>query len=148
MPTTNYISKVVPDATAALEGLEDNMTVMFGGFGLCGIPENSIAAIREKGTTGITCISNNAGIDDFGLGLLLHTRQIKKMIASYVGENDEFERQMLSGELEVELIPQGTLAERCRAAGAVCLPSTRRPVTVQKWPKARKYAFSMTSLIF
>ena len=118
MSTTNYISKVVPDATAALEGLKDNMTVMFGGFGLCGIPENSIAAIREKGTTGITCISNNAGIDDFGLGLLLHTRQIKKMIASYVGENDEFERQMLSGELEVELIPQGTLAERCRAAGA------------------------------
>ena len=118
MSTTKYISKVVPDAIAALEGLEDNMTMMFGGFGLCGIPENSISAIREKGTTGITCISNNAGIDDFGLGLLLHTRQIKKMIASYVGENDEFERQMLSGELEVELIPQGTLAERCRAAGA------------------------------
>src|SRR6056300_1145270 len=118
MSTTNYISKVVSDATAALEGLEDNMTVMFGGFGLCGIPENSITAIREKGTTGITCISNNAGVDEFGLGLLLHTRQIKKMIASYVGENDEFERQMLSGELEVELIPQGTLAERCRAAQA------------------------------
>src|SRR5210317_2271255 len=118
MSTTNYISKVVPDATTALEGLEDNMTVMFGGFGLCGIPENSITAIREKGTTGITCISNNAGVDDFGLGLLLKTRQIKKMIASYVGENDEFERQMLSGELEVDLVPQGTLAERCRAAGA------------------------------
>src|SRR6056300_1552776 len=118
MSTTNYISKVVPDATAALEGLEDNMTVMFGGFGLCGIPENSIAAIREKGTTGVTCISNNAGVDDFGLGLLLQKHQIKKMISSYVGENDEFERQMLSGELDVELIPQGTLAERCRAAGA------------------------------
>ena len=118
MSQNNYISKVVADAHEALEGLEDNMTVMFGGFGLCGIPENSIAAIRDKGTTGITCISNNAGVDDFGLGLLLHTRQIKKMIASYVGENDEFERQMLSGELEVDLVPQGTLAERCRAAGA------------------------------
>ena len=118
MSQKNYISKVVSDATAALDGLEDNMTVMFGGFGLCGIPENSIAAIRDKGTTGITCISNNAGVDDFGLGLLLKTRQIVKMIASYVGENDEFERQMLSGELEVDLVPQGTLAERCRAAGA------------------------------
>ena len=118
MSQNNYISKVVAGAHEALEGLEDNMTVMFGGFGLCGIPENSIAAIRDKGTTGITCISNNAGVDDFGLGLLLHTRQIKKMIASYVGENDEFERQMLSGELEVDLVPQGTLAERCRAAGA------------------------------
>ena len=118
MSQKNYISKVVSDATAALDGLEDNMTVMFGGFGLCGIPENSIAAIRDKGTTGIICISNNAGVDDFGLGLLLKTRQIVKMIASYVGENDEFERQMLSGELEVDLVPQGTLAERCRAAGA------------------------------
>ena len=118
MSQKNYISKVVSDASAALDGLEDNMTVMFGGFGLCGIPENSIAAIRDKGTTGITCISNNAGVDDFGLGLLLKTRQIVKMIASYVGENDEFERQMLSGELEVDLVPQGTLAERCRAAGA------------------------------
>ena len=118
MSQKNYISKVVSDAHAALDGLEDNMTVMFGGFGLCGIPENSISAIRDKGTTGITCISNNAGVDDFGLGLLLKTRQIVKMIASYVGENDEFERQMLSGELEVDLVPQGTLAERCRAAGA------------------------------
>lgn len=118
MSQKNYISKVVSDAHAALEGLEDNMTVMFGGFGLCGIPENSIEAIRNKGTTGITCISNNAGVDDFGLGLLLKTRQIVKMIASYVGENDEFERQMLSGELEVDLVPQGTLAERCRAAGS------------------------------
>jgi 3-oxoacid CoA-transferase subunit A len=114
----SYISKVVADAHEAVQGLEDGMTVMFGGFGLCGIPENAIGAIRDKGTNNITCISNNAGVDDFGLGLLLHTRQIKKMIASYVGENDEFERQMLSGELEVDLVPQGTLAERCRAAGA------------------------------
>lgn len=94
------------------------MTFMLGGFGLCGIPEKSIEALRDSGVKGITCISNNAGVDDFGLGLLLQTRQIKKMISSYVGENDTFEKQMLSGELEVELIPQGTLAERCRAAGA------------------------------
>ncbi len=112
------IRKVVPNAQAAVEGIQDGMTLMFGGFGLCGIPENSIAAVRAKGVKDLTCISNNAGVDGFGLGLLLETRQIKKMISSYVGENDEFERQMLSGELEVELIPQGTLAERCRAAGA------------------------------
>ena len=112
------IRKVVTHATAAIEGLQDGMTVMFGGFGLCGIPENAIAAVRASGVTGLTCISNNAGVDGFGLGLLLETRQVRKMISSYVGENDEFERQMLSGELEVELIPQGTLAERCRAAGA------------------------------
>lgn len=112
------IRKVVPHATAAIEGLQDGMTVMFGGFGLCGIPENAIAAVRASRVTGLTCISNNAGVDGFGLGLLLETRQVRKMISSYVGENDEFERQMLSGELEVELIPQGTLAERCRAAGA------------------------------
>jgi len=112
------IRKVVPHATAAIEGLQDGMTVMFGGFGLCGIPENAIAAVRASGVTGLTCISNNAGVDGFGLGLLLETRQVRKMISSYVGENDEFERQMLSGELEVELIPQGTLAERCRAAGS------------------------------
>jgi 3-oxoacid CoA-transferase subunit A len=112
------INKVVSGAEEAVSGLEDGMTVMFGGFGLCGIPENAIAAIRKKGTKGLTCISNNAGVDDFGLGIILQNRQIKKMISSYVGENDEFERQMLSGELEVELIPQGTLAERCRAAGA------------------------------
>ncbi len=112
------IRKVVSNATVAAEGLKDNMTLMLGGFGLCGIPENSISAIRENGATGLTCISNNAGVDDFGLGLLLQTRQIKKMISSYVGENDLFEKQMLSGELDVELIPQGTLAERCRAAGA------------------------------
>ena len=112
------ISKVVNNADKAIEGIKDNMTVMFGGFGLCGIPENTIAEINKIGVSGLTCISNNAGVDDFGLGFLLQTRQIKKMIASYVGENDEFERQMLSGELDVELIPQGTLAERCRAAGA------------------------------
>lgn len=112
------ISKVVSDAGKAIEGIKDNMTVMFGGFGLCGIPENTIAEVNKAGVSGLTCISNNAGVDDFGLGFLLQSRQIKKMIASYVGENDEFERQMLSGELDVELIPQGTLAERCRAAGA------------------------------
>ena len=112
------MNKVVAGPDAALDGLQDNMTLMVGGFGLCGIPENLIAAMVRRGTKGLTCISNNAGVDDFGLGLLLKTRQIRKMISSYVGENDEFERQMLSGELEVELIPQGSLAERCRAGGA------------------------------
>lgn len=112
------MNKVVAGPDAALNGLQDDMTLMVGGFGLCGIPENLIAALVRRGTKGLTCISNNAGVDDFGLGLLLRTRQIKKMISSYVGENDEFERQMLSGELEVELIPQGSLAERCRAGGA------------------------------
>ena len=112
------MNKVVAGPDAALDGLQDDMTLMVGGFGLCGIPENLIAALVRRGTKGLTCISNNAGVDDFGLGLLLRTRQIKKMISSYVGENDEFERQMLSGELEVELIPQGSLAERCRAGGA------------------------------
>ncbi len=112
------INKVVANVNEAIAGLSDGMTLMFGGFGLSGIPENAIAAIRVAGVKNLTCISNNAGIDGFGLGLLLETRQIKKMISSYVGENDEFERQMLSGELHVELIPQGTLAERCRAAGA------------------------------
>ncbi|MEQ8903737.1 CoA transferase subunit A [Ekhidna sp.] len=112
------IDKVVANAEEAIRGIEDNMTLMLGGFGLCGIPENSIAALVKSGVKGLTCISNNAGVDDFGLGLLLHKRQIKKMISSYVGENAEFERQMLSGELEVDLIPQGSLAERCRAGGA------------------------------
>lgn len=112
------IRKVVKNAEEAAEGLKDNMTLMLGGFGLSGIPENSINAIRSNGASNLTCISNNAGVDDFGLGLLLQTRQIKKMISSYVGENDLFEKLMLSGELEVDLIPQGTLAERCRAAGA------------------------------
>ncbi|HAW21663.1 CoA transferase subunit A [Salibacteraceae bacterium] len=112
------LNKVVSNAEEAISGISDDMTVMFGGFGLCGIPENSIAAIRANGAKGLTCISNNAGVDGFGLGVLLENRQVKKMISSYVGENEEFERQMLSGELEVDLIPQGTLAERCRAAGA------------------------------
>jgi 3-oxoacid CoA-transferase subunit A len=112
------MNKVVANADAAIQGISDGMTLMVGGFGLCGIPENSISALVRSGVKGLTCISNNAGVDDFGLGLLLQTKQIKKMISSYVGENDEFERQMLSGELEVDLIPQGTLAERCRAGGA------------------------------
>jgi 3-oxoacid CoA-transferase subunit A len=111
------INKVVANAEEALKGIEDGMTIMMGGFGLCGIPENSITALIKKGTKNLTCISNNAGVDDFGLGLLLQTKQIKKMISSYVGENAEFERQMLSGELEVDLIPQGTLATRCLMAG-------------------------------
>jgi 3-oxoacid CoA-transferase subunit A len=112
------MNKVVRDVEKALKGLESNMTIMLGGFGLCGIPENSIGQMVKMGVNNLTCISNNAGVDDFGLGLLLQTKQIKKMISSYVGENDEFERQMLSGELEVDLIPQGSLAERCRAGGA------------------------------
>ena len=112
------MNKTVLNADIALEGVRDGMTLMVGGFGLCGIPENSIAALVRNGVKDLTCISNNAGVDDFGLGLLLKTRQIKKMISSYVGENEEFERQMLSGELEVDLIPQGTLAERCRAGGS------------------------------
>jgi len=112
------INKVVKNVDQALKGVADNMTFMLGGFGLCGIPENSISALAKSGIKGLTCISNNAGVDDFGLGLLLQKHQIKKMISSYVGENAEFERQMLSGELEVDLIPQGSLAERCRAGGA------------------------------
>jgi 3-oxoacid CoA-transferase subunit A len=110
------INKKVFSVQEALQGIEDNMTLLVGGFGLCGIPENAIAELVQKQTKNLTCISNNAGVDDFGLGLLLQHKQIKKMVSSYVGENAEFERQMLSGELEVELIPQGTLAERCRAA--------------------------------
>ena len=112
------INKVYPDATKALQGVQDNMTLLVGGFGLCGIPENLILALRETGAKNLTCVSNNAGVDDFGLGLLLQTKQIKKMVSSYVGENKEFERQFLSKELEVELNPQGTLAERLRAGGA------------------------------
>eukprot|EP00353_Schmidingerella_taraikaensis_P006575 CAMPEP_0185585808 /NCGR_PEP_ID=MMETSP0434-20130131/41008_1 /TAXON_ID=626734 ORGANISM="Favella taraikaensis, Strain Fe Narragansett Bay" /NCGR_SAMPLE_ID=MMETSP0434 /ASSEMBLY_ACC=CAM_ASM_000379 /LENGTH=212 /DNA_ID=CAMNT_0028206431 /DNA_START=42 /DNA_END=676 /DNA_ORIENTATION=- len=112
------MNKVVKNAEEALQGIESNMTLMLGGFGLCGIPENSIEELVRLGIKDLTCISNNAGVDDFGLGLLLQGKQIKKMISSYVGENDEFERQMLSGELEVDLIPQGSLAERCRAGGA------------------------------
>ncbi|MBL7902621.1 MAG: CoA transferase subunit A [Bacteroidia bacterium] len=111
------IKRVVKNAEEALKDVKDGMTLMVGGFGLCGIPENAIAQLVKMGTKNLTCISNNAGVDDFGLGLLLQTKQIRKMISSYVGENDEFERQMLSGELEVELVPQGTLATRCLAAG-------------------------------
>jgi 3-oxoacid CoA-transferase subunit A len=110
------INKKVNSVEEALKGIEDGMTFMFGGFGLCGIPENAIATLAQSNIKNLTCISNNAGVDDFGLSLLLQKRQIKKMISSYVGENNLFERQMLSGELEVELIPQGTLAERCKAA--------------------------------
>ncbi len=112
------ISKVVGSAQEALQGVKDGMTILTGGFGLCGLPENLIVALRDTGAKNLTCVSNNAGVDDFGLGLLLQTKQIKKMISSYVGENKEFERQYLSGELEVELTPQGTLAERLRAGGA------------------------------
>ena len=112
------INKSVPNVSEALEGIQNNMTLLLGGFGLCGIPENAIAELVRLKITNLCCISNNAGVDDFGLGLLLQQKQIKKMIASYVGENEEFERQMLSGELDVELIPQGTLAERARAAQA------------------------------
>lgn len=112
------ITKKVDNVQEAIAGITNGMTIMFGGFGLCGIPENTIAALVNTSISDLTCISNNAGVDDFGLGLLLQKKQIKKMISSYVGENAEFERQMLSGELEVELTPQGTLAERCRAAQA------------------------------
>jgi len=111
------INRVVKSAEEAMKDIKDGMTLMVGGFGLCGIPENCIAMLVKMGVKDLTCISNNAGVDDFGLGLLLKSRQIRKMIASYVGENEEFERQMLNGELEVELVPQGTLATRCMAAG-------------------------------
>ena len=110
--------KVFKDAKAALEGVKDNMTILVGGFGLCGIPENLITALRDTGAKNLTCVSNNAGVDDFGLGLLLQTKQIKKMLSSQVGENKTFEKQYLSGELELEFCPQGTLAERLRAGGA------------------------------
>jgi 3-oxoacid CoA-transferase subunit A len=112
------MNKVFNNAQEAIHDICSGQTLMLGGFGLCGIPENSIAALVESGVNGLTCISNNAGVDDFGIGLMLQKKQVKKMISSYVGENAEFERQLLSGELEVDLIPQGTLAERCRAAGA------------------------------
>ncbi len=112
------MNKLVTNAKEAVADIKNNMTLMLGGFGLCGIPENCIAALVELGVTGLTCISNNAGVDDFGLGLLLQKKQIRKMISSYVGENDEFERQMLSGELEVDLVPQGSLATRCYMGGS------------------------------
>lgn len=112
------MNKVVANAEEAIQGIKDDMTLMLGGFGLCGIPENCITALVKAGVKGLTCISNNAGVDDFGIGLMLQQRQVKKMMSSYVGENAEFERQLLSGELDVDLIPQGTLAERIRAGGA------------------------------
>ncbi len=111
------MNKVVANADEAIKDIQSGMTLMLGGFGLCGIPENCIAALVRKGVNNLTCISNNAGVDDFGIGLLLQEKQVKKMISSYVGENAEFERQLLSGELEVDLVPQGTLATRCMAAG-------------------------------
>lgn len=111
------INKVVANADAAIQDVKDGATIMFGGFGLCGLPENCINALVKKGTSNLTCISNNAGVDDFGIGLMLHKKQVKKMIASYVGENAIFEKQLLNGELEVELVPQGTLATRCLIAG-------------------------------
>src|SRR5574338_65752 len=123
------MNKVVANADEAIKDIESGMTLMLGGFGLCGIPENCIAALVRKGVNNLTCISNNAGVDDFGIGLLLQQKQVKKMISSYVGENAEFERQLLSGELEVELIPQGTLATRCMAAG-YGLPAIYTPAGV------------------
>ncbi len=111
------LTKLVANADEAIRDISDGAVIMLGGFGLCGIPENCIAALVRKGVKDLTCISNNAGVDDFGIGIMLKTRQVKKMISSYVGENAEFERQLLSGELEVELIPQGTLATRCLATG-------------------------------
>tara|TARA_B100000963_G_scaffold353452_1_gene368143 strand:+ start:1001 stop:1690 length:690 start_codon:yes stop_codon:yes gene_type:complete len=112
------MNKLYKNANDAIFDIKDNSVIMLGGFGLCGIPENLISALVKRGIRNLTCISNNAGVDDFGIGLLLKTKQVKKMISSYVGENSEFEKQLLSGELDVELIPQGTLAEKCRAAGA------------------------------
>src|SRR4026207_2273430 len=123
------MNKVFTNADDAVGDINDGAVIMLGGFGLCGIPENCIAALVKKGTMGLTCISNNAGVDDFGIGLMLHKKQVKKMIASYVGENAEFERQLLSRELEVELIPQGTLATRCMAAG-YGLPAIYTPAGV------------------
>ena len=121
------LTKLVANADEAIRDISDGAVIMLGGFGLCGIPENCIAALVRKGVKDLTCISNNAGVDDFGIGIMLKTRQVKKMISSYVGENAEFERQLLSGELEVELIPQGTLATRCLATGygmpAICTPA-------------------------
>ncbi len=121
---------------------------MIGGFGLCGIPENCIAALVKKGVKGLTCISNNAGVDDFGIGLMLQQKQVKKMISSYVGENAEFERQLLSGELEVELIPQGTLATRCMAAGYGMPAILLLQALAQKWLKERKYEILTGKIIF
>jgi 3-oxoacid CoA-transferase subunit A len=141
------IKKVVKNADEAIKDIQDGSVLLVGGFGLCGIPENLIAALVKKGVKNLTCISNNAGVDDFGLGLMLQTKQIKKMISSYVGENDEFERQMLSGELEVELIPQGTLATRCLMAG-YGIPAFYTPAgfgtEVGEGKESRKFTFNGT----
>ena len=133
-------NKVVNSYEEAMAGLEDGMTVIAGGFGLCGIPENLIKQIRTMATKDLTIVSNNCGIDDFGLGILLVDRQIKKMISSYVGENALFEKQLLAGELEVELTPQGTLAEKMRAGGAGILRSTPQQAMAHRWVMAKKYA--------
>src|SRR2546425_3299937 len=126
------MNKVLPDAEAAVALVPDGATIMMGGFGLCGIPENLIRALHARGTKGLTIVSNNAGVDEFGVGMLLRTRQVRKMISTYVGENKEFERQYLSGEMEVELVPQGTFSERIRAGGAgiggVFSPTAYRPI--------------------
>lgn len=139
------INRVVKNADEAIAGIRDGMTLLVGGFGLCGIPENCIAALVKSGVKNLTCISNNAGVDDFGLGLLLQTKQIRKMISSYVGENAEFERQMLSGELEVDLVPQGTLATRCLAAG-YGMPAIFTPAgvgtEVAQGKEVRKFTFN------
>ena len=138
------INRVVKNVDEAIADIKDGMTLMVGGFGLCGIPENCIAALVRKGVKNLTCISNNAGVDDFGLGLLLQTKQIKKMISSYVGENAEFERQMLSGELEVDLVPQGTLATRCMAAGygmPVIFTSAGVGTEIAEGKEVRKFSF-------
>lgn len=136
------MKKVVQHAAEAVHDIADGATLMLGGFGLCGIPENCIAALVQKGVKNLTCISNNAGVDDFGIGLMLRQRQVKKMISSYVGENAEFERQLLSGELEVELIPQGTLATRCMAAG-YGMPAVYTPAgvgtEVAEWKEVRVF---------
>jgi len=130
--------KRVASYEEALAGLEDGMTVLAGGFGLCGIPENLIAEIKRKGTRDLTVVSNNCGVDGFGLGVLLEQKQIRKVIASYVGENALFEKQLLSGEIEVVLTPQGTLAEKCAPAVLAFRPSSPPPASAPRWPKARK----------
>jgi 3-oxoacid CoA-transferase subunit A len=139
------MNKIVKDSVQAIQGIQHGMTIALGGFGLCGIPENCIAALVKSGVKNLTCISNNAGVDDFGLGLLLQNRQIKKMISSYVGENTEFERQMLSGELEVDLIPQGTLATRL-LAGGYGMPAIFTPAgvgtEVAQGKEIRKFRFN------
>ena len=140
--------KVVSSYEEALAGLEDNMTVIAGGFGLCGIPENLIKEIRRRGTKGLTVASNNAGTDYAGLGLLLEDKQIKKMIASYVGENALFEAQMMSGELEVELTPQGTLAEKCAPVAPVFPLSIQQLVTARRSVRAKKYVSLMADITF